>query len=371
MKHIIRSPYFPLNFNVENMQPNILLMCKLLFLLLVVHGFLGYISDPFLPFLRPLDTVLNYPDIFKISIKSLFLISGLLLLFNLQPRTMSIILGSTLIVMLMASKPMFRNHLFICGCAFLLAGLTQKKELPWLLYLQLSLVYFGAATNKIFEPDWWSGQFMHNWLVNSQENQFYLSVSALMPEMLFAKILSWSSMLIEFSIAILLLFRKKHLLAVWMIILFHAVLYTMTLFRFGHFFEDIVIILLIFLIWPKFKSEVYINRNVRPFFRLIIRLYFLNSDIEYEHNQVNTDSYWLKVKSGNRVLFDRSALIFLLKFTPNFYLSLFLFDQLIRFVFNGTIMHGIQISLMWFCILIFLPINFGRKSTKKIVLDAS
>lgn len=367
---MIHSPYFPLNFNVENMQPNILLMCKLLFLLLVAHGFLGYLSDPFLPFFRPLDTILNYPDVFKFSIKSLFLVSGLLLLFNVRPRTMSLILGSTLIIMLLASKPMFRNHLFICGCAFLLAGLTSKKELPWLLYLQLSIVYFGAATNKIFEPDWWGGQFMHNWLVNSQENQFYLSVSGLLPQMWFAKVLSWSSMLIEFTIAVLLLIRKKHLLAVWAIILFHSLLYSMTLFRFGHFFEDIVIILLIFLIWPSPKSEVYINKTVLPFFRPIVKLYFLNSKVVFEQNQLNICDYWLRIKSGNRILYNKKALAFLLKFTPNFYVSLFFLDQTIRFLFNGTMMHTIQVSLMWLCILFFLPIEFNRKKANKMVIDA-
>lgn len=352
------------------MQPNILLMCKLLFLLLLVNGFLGYISDPFIPFIKPIDVVITYPNIFKTAIKGLFLASGLLLLFNVNPRTMAIVLGSSLIVMLLASKPMFRNHLFICGCAFLLAGLSNKKNLPWLLYMQLSLVYFGAATNKVFEPDWWSGQFMHNWLVNSQENQFYLSVSGLLPEMWFAKILSWTSMFIEFTIAILLLIRKKHLLAVWAIILFHSLLYSMTLFRFGHFFEDIVIILLIFLIWPAHKSEVCINKSAQPFFRPIVRLFFLNSKIEFGQDQSTSSNYWLKLKSGDRILFNKEALAFLLKFTPNFYVLLFFLDQLIRFLFNGTLMHSIQISLMWLCIIFFMPIEFHRKKSKKLVIDA-
>ncbi|WP_369999921.1 HTTM domain-containing protein [Winogradskyella sp.] len=370
IKHIAYNRYFPLNFEVEKMQPNILLMCKLLFLLLLVNGFLGYISDPFIPFIKPIDVVITYPNIFKTAIKGLFLASGLLLLFNVNPRTMAIVLGSSLIVMLLASKPMFRNHLFICGCAFLLAGLSNKKNLPWLLYMQLSLVYFGAATNKVFEPDWWSGQFMHNWLVNSQENQFYLSVSGLLPEMWFAKILSWTSMFIEFTIAILLLIRKKHLLAVWAIILFHSLLYSMTLFRFGHFFEDIVIILLIFLIWPAHKSEVCINKSAQPFFRPIVRLFFLNSKIEFGQDQSTSSNYWLKLKSGDRILFNKEALAFLLKFTPNFYVLLFFLDQLIRFLFNGTLMHSIQISLMWLCIIFFMPIEFHRKKSKKLVIDA-
>ena len=180
---------------------------------------------------------------------------------------MSIILGSSLFIILLASKSLFRNHLFICACAFLLAGLSNKNEFPWLLYFQLSLVYFGAVLNKVVQIDWWNGQFIYNWLVNARENQLFIKVSDVFPEMWLAKILSWSSMLIEFSISIFILVKKRHFLVAWVIILFHTILYTMTAFRFGHFYEDIVIILLIFINWPSGIIQISSKNVISPFVR--------------------------------------------------------------------------------------------------------
>ena len=362
MTNFYSSRYFPLNFAVAEMQPNILLMCKLLFLLLCAHGFVGYIEDPYIPFIQFLDVFSQYPNVFKITLKSSFLCSGILLLFNIKPRTMSILLGCSVIFILLSSKSLFRNHLFICGCAFLLAGLSNKKDLPWLLYIQLSLVYFGAVTNKVFEVDWWNGNFINNWLVNSQENELFITVSDLFPEMWFAKILSWGSMLVEFSIAVLILFRKRHFLVAWIIILFHSLLYTITFFRFGHFFDDIVIILLIFLIWPKVKMNVYINKNINAFFKQIVSFYFMNSNVVYEENQIDNREYWLKVKTDTRTRTNRSAFSYLLKFTPNFYLTVFFVDLLIRFLFNGVLMHVSHLSILWIFILFFIPKLWKRKN---------
>lgn len=362
MKPFYTRHYFPLNFLVTDMQPNILLMCKLFFLLLCAHGFVGYIEDPYIPFIQLLDVFSNYPNVFKITLKSLFLCSGILLLFNVKPRTMSTILGCTVILILLSSKSLFRNHLFICGCALLLAGLSNKKGLPWLLYMQLSLVYFGAVTNKVFEVDWWNGHFIYNWLANAQENQLFIAVSDLFPEMWLAKILSWSSMLIEFSIAVLILIKKRHLLVAWIILLFHSVLYTMTFFRFGHFYEDIVIILFIFLIWPKGNLLVYLNEDISLFFKQIFNFYFNNSDIIYEDNSISNNDYWLKVKTDKNTRTNGNALGYLLQFTPNFYLTLFIVDLIIRFLFNGVLMHVLHISILWICILFFIPKFWKRNS---------
>jgi len=362
MKHFYTSHYFPLNFLVADMQPNILLMCKLFFLLLCAHGFVGYIEDPYIPFIQLLDVFSNYPNVFKITLKSLFLCSGILLLFNVKPRAMSIILGCAVILILLSSKSLFRNHLFICGCAFLLAGLSNKKGLHWLLYIQLSLVYFGAVTNKIFDIAWWNGDFMHNWLVYARENQLFILVSDFFPEMWLAKILSWSSMVIELTIAVLILIKKRHLLVAWIILLFHSILYTMTFFRFGHFYEDIVIILFIFLIWPKEKLKVYLNKEISLFFKQILNFFFNNSDIIYEDNSRSNKEYWLKVKTDKMTRINGNAFSYLLQFTPNFYLTLFLVDLIIRFLFNGVLMHVIHLSILWICILFFIP-KFWKRNT--------
>jgi hypothetical protein len=276
---------------------------------------------------------------------------------------MSILLGCSSILVILSSKSLFRNHLFICGCALLLAGLSDKKNPPWLLCVQLSLVYFGAVLNKVFETDWWSGQFIYNWLANSRENPFFIAVSGVLPDMWFAKILSWSSMLIELSIGMLILLRKRHLFVAWIIILFHSILYTMTFFRFGHFYEDIIIILLIFLIWPKEQATVYINVKIHVFLKKIFTFYFSNSEVIYIDNSTNKNNYWLKIKTDATSMTNKNALRHLLRFSPNFYLTLFFIDLIIRFLFNDVLMHVLHISILCISILFFIP-RFWKRNNK-------
>ncbi len=68
--------YFPLNFSVEGMQPNILLMCKLMFVMLILYGFVGYIEDPHVPYIPHSITwvfiLFFIPFLFKIRVKKKF-----------------------------------------------------------------------------------------------------------------------------------------------------------------------------------------------------------------------------------------------------------------------------------------------------------
>ena len=135
------------------MRTNLLVMCKMLFLLLIFNGLFGYVSDPFIPHIAILDKFNQVPGVFEWSLKTLFLVGGIGLLCNVRVRAMVILLGVCVLLFLLASKPAFRNHIFICGCIFLLCGLTKKDQYPWLLIFQFSLVYFAAALNKIWQAD--------------------------------------------------------------------------------------------------------------------------------------------------------------------------------------------------------------------------
>ena len=80
------------------MQPNTLLMCKLLLLLLVIHGFYWTIRDPYLPFLQGLDVFRAQPGLFEFVLKAAFVAAGLALLYNVRVRTSAIVLGATVIL---------------------------------------------------------------------------------------------------------------------------------------------------------------------------------------------------------------------------------------------------------------------------------
>jgi hypothetical protein len=342
--------YSPLNFNVDGMQVNILLMCKLLFALLCVNGFIGYIEDPYIPFIVFLDVFNDYPGIFITLMKSLIVGTGVFLFFNYRVRFMSILLGLSVIIILLSSKSLFRNHLFICGCVFLLAGLTNKEDAPWLLYVQLSLVYFGAVLNKVFQLDWWTGQFMYNWLFNARENETMIFLSNFVPALTMAKILSWSSLLIETSIAILILIKKLRVYAVWFILVFHTLLYTLTAFRFGHFYEDIVIIALIFLNWPK--NELLLKSKYKFFSEL--KTYGLLPYVAVENSSNESASLFVQAESMS--YYNWNAIRKLLLYNTNFYLVLFFIDILIRYLFNGFLMDLFHIGLVWVFVIFFFPL---------------
>ena len=359
------SKHYPWYCESPDMRTNLLLMCKLLFLLLLINGLWGYISDPFIPFIRPLDHFNSIPGLFEWSLKILFLAVGTCLLFNIKVRSMSVALGVIIILFLFASKPRFRNHIFICGCAFLLSGLSDKNQDPWLLYIQLSLVYLGAVLNKVAQLDWWNGQFMHNWLYNARANSFYQFFEGFLPDRWLAKLLSWSSMGIEFFIGVLLLFKKKHLIAVWTIIIFHTVLFTITTFRFGHFFEDILIYLLVFNTWPSGKIKVYTNPKNTLITPLLLGLLNWNKQFKVEAQQMNKRS-WIQVNYDKKDFYNQRALGYLLLHTPATFFFLLFFDSAVRLLFTQPAEHLITLFWLWGGIIYFLKIQLTVLKDQRI-----
>ena len=120
--------HFPWKTTSSDMRWNVLLMCKLLFILLLLNGFWSKIEDPFLPFLLLLDHFNKWPGAFALLNKTLFLTSGLLLLFNFKARLMAGTLGGAVLLILLGSKPIFRNHILICGCAFYWRLYIKRKK---------------------------------------------------------------------------------------------------------------------------------------------------------------------------------------------------------------------------------------------------
>ncbi|MEH6680163.1 MAG: hypothetical protein V7724_06415 [Sediminicola sp.] len=357
--------FFPWRMEGTSMLPNVLLMCKLMFILLMAHGFYGYIADPFLPFFQELDFFGKYPGIYEAVMKTLFLVSGTLLLLNFQVRAMAIIAGITILMVLLSSKPLFRNHILICGCALFLAGLSDREKDPYLLYVQLSIVYLGAFTNKVFQMDWWTGQFIHNWLYTVSQNHLYIFASDLFPNSYFSKGLSWLSMLFEVVIGILLFFKRRHYLVVWLIIIFHGTLFSITTFRFGHFLDDILIYLLVFANWPVGRMSVeysFSHRRILGHF-----LWAINWERRIEHTPAQMEGkLWLKVMTDDKDCFNWDGVRNLLLNSPSFYITIFVLDLLIRVFFEQPFQHIAQLMILWGSLIFFLPWGplLGSRSKK-------
>ena len=356
----------PWRFEQSQIAPNILLMCKLLILLMIAYQYPSKLQDPYIPFISTLNYFNTIPGVFKGILIFGFTLSTTAIFFNIKIRISCLILGLVVMLEQIASQPNFKNHVFICGCYFILVGLSRKNSDYKLLFWQLAIVYLGAFTNKVLDPDWHSGAFMHNWLLNARENPPYIIISQLLPDGLLAYILSYAAIISEGLIGILLLFKKYRKLVFWIILLFHTVLYSFTAFRFGHFFDDLVIILLIFIVWPKGQ----ITMKVKSKYNYIQQIHnWLDWDKKFEwfaldenHNQWMT----LQTKNGERYT-NLNAIRKLLIYTPSFFILLFAFDSGIKFLFTGqeSIKHIINMPVVWSLIVFFLPLFWLKNSKTK------
>jgi hypothetical protein len=240
-----------------DMRPNFLLMCKLLFALLLLHGFAGGLREPFLPFVSGFDLLRSESGWFTLLMQAGFFGAGACLVFNYRVRGAAIVLGVVVVLALLASKTLFRNHVFIVGCLFFLAGLHRKDDDPWMLRWQLVIIYAGAFLNKILQSDWWTGQFMHHWLHHELANPYHAFLRPFLPEPGVAVVISWMVMVSELLLAVLFLVRRWNHIAVALAIGMHAVFFVVVGRKiFGHFAEDVLLAMLVFLTWPAGMMSV-------------------------------------------------------------------------------------------------------------------
>lgn len=307
-----------------DMAPQVLLMGKLLFALLLIHGFSGKIGDPFIPFIPAMDALGTVSGTFGTLLSAAFWSAGFLLLMNVGVRRVSVVLGVVLLTVLISSKPAFRNHIFICGCYFLLAGLHRRGETPWLLFAQMSVIYFGAFLNKALDPAWHSGAFMHNWLLTARENPFYEALYPGLPGLTLARVLSWAAFLSEALMAVLFALPRTRSLAVWMGVAFHGSLFILLRGEnFGHFLEDILIIYLVFLAWPRGRMRLSFSSGSGGRWSRLLAM--LDWDRRIDTGSLSEGSYQaveLLTADGRRYA-NVDALRAALKYSSGFYILLF------------------------------------------------
>jgi len=317
----------PWRLSGTEMAPQVLLMNKLLFVLLLLHRFPAKLSGPFLPFLESLDHLPVSPDVLGFGLYVIFWIAGVLLLLNARVRVVSAVLGLVIIFFLLGSKPAFRNHLFICGCIFFLSALHKADERPWLIYLQMSVVYLGAGLNKLLDTDWHSGAFMHNWLFNARANPFYIAAEGWLPDMSLAILMSYVAIAIELTLAGLFLLNRTRSLAVWLAILFHWGLFILLRGEnFGHFLEDILIVFIGFLSWPQLKTiDVKVNSRAPVWVRFSRVANWLNWDRQFRFRVVDPAHVpGLSIHTDQVSLTGSGAARYIVRYVPGWYVFLFL-----------------------------------------------
>ena len=315
----------PWRVDGTGMSPNLLLMAKLLVLVFARGGAWARMSDPFLPFFPWLDQMRSQGSWFGHGLHLMFLVGAAAVLLNVRPRIGCLLTGAAILLWQFGVMPEFRNHIFICGCLLFLAGCHGRTADPWLIRWQFALIYAGAATNKLLQADWWTGQFLVTWLTAELPAAGFRHASKLVPPLLLAKLLSWFTMVAEVALAVCFCRRQRVRPAVWIVLLLHGGMFVFLVGnRFGHFIEDILVGLIAFLSWPQQPLEVRTKGPDESLFSRLLR--FLNPAASVHPAVPHKSADWLETTIGEARLTNGAALRTVLLFSPGFYFVLFAGD---------------------------------------------
>jgi hypothetical protein len=184
----LSGPWHPLRVTGTPMPPGLLLMAKIMAVAILAAGHVRVLPEPFLPIVDGLDRLVA-PATFRLTLQTVVIVAALALLFNCWVRASAIVLGSCLLVAVVSSRAYYGNNKTFVGLALVLAGLSDFDRQPSLLRWQMALVYFGAALNKLLDPDWQSGLFFEYWAGQKLRNPLFLAITEVLPPLVAGKVM--------------------------------------------------------------------------------------------------------------------------------------------------------------------------------------
>jgi predicted DCC family thiol-disulfide oxidoreductase YuxK len=245
----------PFRCNATGLSMPLLLVAKLLALCVLVRMIWMELPAPFLPFAPFLDFFTGSP-VFAWVLRGSAVAGAVAVLFNFRVRAACLLVSAAFLVGSLASRPSFENNRMFVGCIFFLLSLFEQQTREWLVRFQVMLVFFSAALNKLLDPSWRSGQFFNYWSTVFVNKAAYFQVASMLPDMSLARAMSWATIVMEFSIAFCLLFRRTRIAGIWIGLLLSLGMNVLTERTFGVFFYAMPICYLAFVDWPRSRITV-------------------------------------------------------------------------------------------------------------------
>ncbi len=242
----------PLRCGGTSMPVPLLLMAKLVALCLLLTNHVRLLTDPFLPFLSVFEGI----PYFQISLKTVFVLSAVLLLFNRWVRVTSFLLGLTILLGVLSSRAYYGNNKTFTGLLLVFASVSDSGPRAWPIHIQMMVVYFGAGLNKLLDADWQSGQFFEHWASAKLKNPVYMALSPLLPPLVAGKVMCWFTIVAELAMPAMFALRPLVLFGMWLNILFQSGLMIFTGTTFTMFFYAMTAAMLAFVPWPQSKVVV-------------------------------------------------------------------------------------------------------------------
>ena len=240
----------PFRFGASDLPMPLLLVAKMLAACVLARLIWRDLPQPFLPFVSALDMFRSTPYL-AWGMRLGALIGSVMVLLNYRVRAGCLLTGSAFLLGVLSSRIYFENNRMFLGCVFFLLGLYEHRTGTLLVRAQVILVFFSAGLNKLLDASWRSGLFFAYWGPTFIIKSLYFRFAAWLPQMAMPRAMSWATIVMEFSIAFGLMFRRTRLLAIWTGLLLALGMNVLTERTFGVFFYAMPICYLAFSEWPR------------------------------------------------------------------------------------------------------------------------
>ena len=306
----------PLKTSATDLPVNLAILVKVLAIVVLVVNHQRILPDPWLSFVPGIDSL--PPVAFQLTLKIVFVVSALAIVFNRRIRLFSLILGTTMLLAVVSSKAYYGNNKTFCGLMFFLAGL-YKPGGPNFIRYQLAITYFGAGLNKALDADWHSGVFFENWAVHRLRQPLYIALDGLLPSLVLAKFMCWTTIVTELATVPCILIASLNYWAVVANIFFQSSLLLFTGTTFTLFFYSMTACSLAFVTWPETPLRVLYDpgRKSTALFRS------LSMRLDFDGRFAWTPSHApLQLDAGDRTYTGFSAARMIVLYNPATYFIL-------------------------------------------------
>lgn len=249
MRHL--NPFY---VNGKAVVPELVLAVRMLAIYLLLTGEFPFNGNQgggrFYPLIELLGQIGTDAQ-FNLGVRLLFLSGIGMLLFSRFVRLGSLFVGVAFVTGLLSCQICISvAHLFT-GCVFLCTALSNRVTGTDLIRFQLAVLYLGADLNKVFDPDWWDGASMETLLVTKHQITSYMKAASVFPKGLLSQMMGIGVIVLQISIAILLLRRASVIYAMFLALLLHLPMVLLMQMTFGPFLFALVTAYGSLLTWPR------------------------------------------------------------------------------------------------------------------------
>jgi len=238
----------------KTVVPELVLAVRMLAVYLLLTGEFPFNGNQgggrFYPLIELLDQ-LGTDEQFNLGVRLLFLSGIGMLLFSHYVRLGALGVGLAFVTGLLSCQICISvAHLFT-GCVFLCTALSNHVTGTNLIRFQLAVLYLGADLNKVFDPDWWTGASMETLLVTKHQIASYMKAASIFPPGLLSQMMGIGVIVLQISIAILLLRRVTVIYAMLLALVLHLPMVLLMQMTFGPFLFALVTAYGSLLTWPQ------------------------------------------------------------------------------------------------------------------------